>query len=84
MTLPDKIEAAGEGSRELPRLQSTYAILDIMRGRKALARQLKKDGPVRVLIEATITEPFGSDDGTSIEFNCAVHSVTYLRARDSQ
>ena len=55
-----------------------------MRGRKALARQLAKHGPVRVLIEATITEPFGSDDGTSVEFNCAVHSVTYLRARDSQ
>ena len=65
--------------RNWPRIQSTYAMLDIMRGRKVLAKRLKKDGPARVLIEATITEPFGSDDGTSIEFNCDVHSVKYVR-----
>lgn len=40
----------------LPKLQSTYAIIDVMRGRKALAKRLAKHGPVRVLTEATITE----------------------------
>lgn len=61
----------------LPVIKSTYAILDVMRGRKALAKHIAKHGPVKVLIEATITEPYGSDDGESIEFNCDVHCVAY-------
>lgn len=55
-----------------PRLSSTYAILDVMRGRKALVKHLAKHGPVRVIIEAEITDPYGIDDGESIEFNCDV------------
>lgn len=62
-------------SAVMPRIQSTYGILDVMKGRKKLAKHLAKHGPVRVLIEAEITEPFGHDDGDSIEFNMAVHSV---------
>jgi len=58
-----------------PVIKSTYAILDVMRGRKALAKHLAKHGPVKVLIEATITDPYGSDDGDSIEFNCDVQRV---------
>lgn len=57
------------------KLTSTYAILDVEKGRKALAKRLAKDGPVRVTIEALITDPYGSDDGVSIEFNCNVLSV---------
>lgn len=60
---------------KLPRIQSTYGILDVMRGRKKLAKHLAKHGPVRVTIEATITDAYGSDDGDSIEFNMDVQSV---------
>lgn len=60
------------------KFQSDYGMLDVMKGRKALAKHLKKKGPVRVLIEATLTDPFGSDDGTSIEFNMDVAKVTLL------
>lgn len=59
----------------VPRIKSTYALLDVMAGRKALAKHLAKHGPVRVTIEAEIVDPFGSDDGESIEFNCEVFSV---------
>lgn len=59
-------------------IRSTYMLLDVEKGRKALAKRLAKDGPVRVLIEAEIVDPFGSDDGTSIEFNCNVLGVTEI------
>lgn len=55
---------------------STYCLLDVMKGRKKLAKRLKKDGPLRVIIVADITDEFGLDDGESIEFNCDVISVT--------
>ena len=58
-----------------PQFTSAYGMLDVMKGRKALSKHLDKHGHVRVLIEATITCPFGSDDGTSIEFNMDVSSV---------
>lgn len=58
-----------------PRISSSYAILDIGRGRKALVKHLDRHGPVRVLIEALITDPYGRDDGVSIEFNMNVVSV---------
>ena len=59
----------------LPRIQSTYGILDVMRGRKALAKHLAKHGPVRVIIEATIAYQYGADDGDSIEFSMDVRSA---------
>ncbi len=62
---------------KLPKLKSTYAIIDVMRGRKSLARHLETHGPVRVLIEATLTEAYGYDDGESIEFCADVHSIRY-------
>ena len=57
------------------KITSTYAILDVMKGRKKLVKHLAKHGPVRVTIEAVITEPYGGDDGTSIEFNMDVLSL---------
>ncbi len=57
---------------------STYAILDVMKGRKKLSKHIAKHGSVRVLIEATITDEYGRDDGESIEFNCHVHGVTIV------
>lgn len=59
-----------------PKFSSTYAIVDVMKGRKALARHIAKHGPVRVTIVAEITDPYGSDDGASIEFNANVISIT--------
>ncbi len=58
-----------------PRITSTYAIIDVMCGRKALAKYIDKHGPVRVMVEATITDEYGRDDGDSIEFNADVHSI---------
>jgi len=59
-----------------PRIKSNFALLDIEQGRKALVKHLAKHGPLPVMIEAVITYPFGSDDGTSIEFNCDVVRLT--------
>ena len=59
----------------VPAFTSTYGMLDVEKGRVKLASHLKKVGPVDVVIHATLTEPFGSNDGTSIEFNMNVHSV---------
>lgn len=58
-----------------PKIKSSYAILDVETGRKALERHLKQHGGVLAVIHAVITDPHGSDDGTSIEFNCDVMSV---------
>lgn len=58
------------------KLQSTYANLDVMHGRKQLAKHFAKGGaPIPVIIRAQITGPYGCDDGTSIEFICDVQSV---------
>lgn len=59
----------------VPPISSDYAILDVMFGRVKLASHLKKHGPVKATIEIEITEPYGSNDGTSIEFNCNVLSI---------
>lgn len=62
------------------KIRSAYAILDVEKGRKRLAKHIAQNGPVRVRIEATLTEPYGSDDGTSIEFSADVHQVKILEA----
>ena len=58
-----------------PRFTSSYGILDIEKGRKALAKHLKANGGLPVLIHAVLTDPYGSDDGVSIEFNMEVLKV---------
>jgi hypothetical protein len=60
----------------IPKFTSTYAIIDVMKGRKKLAKHIAKHGPVRVLIEAELTDPWGRDDGDSIEFNANVLSIS--------
>lgn len=57
------------------RLQSSSAVLDVKRGRKALLRRIKR-GPVRVIIEGDIDCEFGGDDGESQEFVVNVRRVT--------
>lgn len=58
-----------------PAFTSAYAIIDVMKGRKKLAKHLAKHGPVRVVIVAELTEAYGHDDGDSIEFNANVISI---------
>lgn len=58
-----------------PKISSSYAIIDVEKGRKALEKYLRENGKLRVTIEAVLTDPFGSDDGTSIEFNADVLSI---------
>lgn len=60
--------------REAP-FQSTFALLDVMRGRAALAKRLAKSGKIKVNVEMTIDYVWGGDDGTSQEFSCTVISV---------
>lgn len=64
---------------EYPRFKSTYGMLDIETGRKAVAKHLKTKGAIPVIIHAVLTDPFGSDDGTSIEFNMDVSRVEIAR-----
>jgi hypothetical protein len=59
-----------------PKITSTYAIVDVMKGRRALRRYLEANGPLRVTIVAELTEPYGGDDGVSIEFNANILSIT--------
>jgi hypothetical protein len=62
-----------------PHIKSSYAIIDIEGGRKALARYLSQNPGLSVVIHATLTEPYGRDDGVSIEFNADVHSIEVSR-----
>lgn len=59
-----------------PKIKSTYAIVDVVKGRRALKRHLAANGALRVVIVAELTDPYGGDDGTSIEFNASVISIT--------
>lgn len=61
--------------KSTPRIKSSYAILDVEQGRKALAKYLRENAGLPVVIHAVITDQCGHDDGTSIEFNCEVLKV---------
>lgn len=70
------------------KIHSTYALLDVKRGRKGLATQLTvlkcRSGEHRgipVIIEGFINDEISLDDGTSIEFGVEVTSVKLGRAR---
>jgi len=61
------------------KIQSTFAILDVMHGRVKLNKYFSpntKRKPIRVLIEAEIDDVFGNDDGVSQEFTMDVKRVT--------
>lgn len=63
------------GGGKVPAFKSVYGILDVEKGRKALAKHVNRVGPVPVIIHAIITDAYGGDDGTSIEFNMRVSKV---------
>lgn len=62
------------------KLQSTFAMLDVLRGRKQLSKVMQGGYPkngqrVPVTIHGFITHQHGSDDGISIEFGVEVTKV---------
>jgi hypothetical protein len=61
---------------KFPKLKSDFALLDVKRGRFALRRFLKKNGPQTVTVTMTLLYDAGNDDGESIEFAADVHKVT--------
>ncbi len=56
---------------------SDFMLLDVKKGRAALAKKIAAGGKVEVWIKATIegASGIGRDDGVSIEFAAQVHSV---------
>lgn len=60
----------------VPKITSSYLILDVEKWRKALAKHLAKHGAVKATVEVLITDAYGRDDGVSIEFNCNVLNIT--------
>ena len=59
--------------------KSDFALLDVKKGRQALAKKIAAGGKVRVRIDMVIDTQHGSDDGTSIEFCGDVLSVKQFR-----
>jgi hypothetical protein len=59
--------------------KSDFALLDVKKGRQALAKKIAAGGKVRVRIDMVIDCQYGSDDGTSIEFSGEVLSVKQFR-----
>lgn len=57
-------------------ITSDFAILDVKKGRKKLAKYFADGGkPIPVMIAATIDYASGGDDGISIEFALNVHAL---------
>lgn len=55
------------------KISSTFAILDVMRGRVELARRINRgDDRIPVTVRGYIVRQHGNDDGTSIEFEIEV------------
>ncbi len=54
------------------KLQSHYAVLDVMRGRKKLSKLITADGGVDVIIYGRITDSEGPTDCVSREFTVEV------------
>lgn len=62
------------------KLQSDFALLDVKKGRKALAKMMpngskRTDAVIPVVIKGYISHRHGNDDGVSIEFGIDVTSV---------
>ncbi len=62
------------------KLESDFALLDVKRGRKTLAKKMppgsaRTDAPIPVIIHGFITHQHGSDDGVSIEFGVDVTKI---------
>jgi len=60
--------------------KSDFALIDVKKGRSALAKKIAAGGKVRVRIDAVIDSQWGRDDGTSIEFCANVLSVKQFKS----
>ena len=60
--------------------KSTFALLDVKKGRKALSEKIKAGGKVRVRVDMEINAQWSGDDGVSIEFSGDVLSIKQFRA----
>ena len=56
-------------------MSSDFAILDVKRGRVALAKRVNAGERIPVTIRGYIDTVHGNDDGTSIEFSLLVTSA---------
>lgn len=62
----------------IPKITSDFAILDVKRGRKGLAKAFEKsNGKLRipVVIYGEIVGQHSADDGTSIEFSVLIRTL---------
>lgn len=59
--------------------KSGFAILDVTKGRAALAKKMASGAKVRVRVDMVIEQQHGHDDGTSIEFSGSVLSVKQFK-----
>lgn len=69
------------------KLQSDFALLDVKRGRKQLAKLMpngsqRTDNVIPVIIKGYISHRHGNDDGTSIEFGVDVTSVEIVERNE--
>lgn len=60
--------------------KSSFAVLDVKSGRKALAARIAAGEKVRVRIDMVLDTQHSGDDGTSIEFTGHVSSVKQFKA----
>ena len=67
-------------------IDSTFALLDVKKGRTALRRRFERAPGLRVpvLIKGFITDQWGRDDGTSVEFTVEVTSAEELIDRETK
>lgn len=63
--------------------KSGFALLDVTTGRAKLAKRIAKGERIPVVIRGVINAQWGSDDGTSIEFEIEVKSIKDGRALPS-
>lgn len=66
------------------KLQSNFALLDVEKGRRRLEKHFatKDAARIPVVIHGWIEGQWGSDDGTSIEFNVKVDRVEAKEAEE--
>lgn len=60
---------------KVPSIYSDFAILDVKKGRKALAKMVKDGHRFKTKIEMIIDQQNSNDDGVSIEFSGEVIRV---------
>lgn len=68
----------------VPTITSDFAIIDVKRGRRELARFIGNGGKVLVRAEVLLDSVNSRDDGTSIEFSGSVTSISLTSVSEVQ